>query len=172
MVKRAIRSEAVLTGGVLANVLVSSRLNVLTEHRCFRYVITPEVRDEINRYYSVYRPTVNEALESGLLGQTSVASIAELEIFAKLQSVVTIGLGECAALAAGIYRGMPVAIDDDVARKVARDSYGFTNVHGTIDIMIAGIRARLISIENADSCLTLWRAEGFYAGFDTFLERL
>lgn len=84
-----------------------------------------------------------------------------------------LGIGECAALALAVHRGLQIALDDKAARKKAVALFRFERFVGTVDLVVAAIRGGLIDVQVADAMKRRWEVElRFRVGFESFREAL
>jgi predicted nucleic acid-binding protein len=80
-----------------------------------------------------------------------------------------LGVGECAAIAVAVCRGLVIAIDDRAARKRAMALFGFERFVGTAELVVAAIRAGLIDVVAADEMKRRWEVElRFRMAFGSF----
>jgi predicted nucleic acid-binding protein len=92
-----------------------------------------------------------------------------LAVFAQLTALRVLGVGECAALALAVHRGLQIAIDDKAARKKAVALFRFEQFVGTVELVVAAIRGGMIDVEGADEMKQRWEAElRFRVGFASF----
>jgi predicted nucleic acid-binding protein len=106
------RRKAVIDTSVLINFLVIDRADLLVNHPDYCFVLTDHVRDEVTSFYSEQYGRLQCLLDQNAFEQIRVDSPDELEIFGSLIANKRLGTGESAAIAAAIYRGWVLAIDD------------------------------------------------------------
>ena len=78
------RQPVLLDTSVLINFLAIDRVDLLSGHPDFRFVITEHVRDEVTTFYIEQLARLERALEDGTLEETRVETIEELAVFAEL----------------------------------------------------------------------------------------
>lgn len=147
----------VLDTSVLINFLALGRLDLLAEHPEFRFLVTGHVRDEIEEPRQ--RRMLDHALREGRFDEAAVHAAEELAVFSEFIRTHRLGMGECAALAVAIIRGVPIAIDDRVARAKARQLFAFERFLGTEDIVYASIRAGVLTVKEADTMKGSWQSD-------------
>lgn len=163
------RELVLLDASVLINFLNVHRLDLLSEHPRFRFIVTNHVIHEITK--TEQASTLRAALERGTVIETEVSSIDELTIFGDLVQTSVLGPGECAALAAAIHRRLRVAIDDKAARSKANTLFGFTNFLGTVDLVVELLKEGTLTISDADAMKRSWEATyRFRLPFTSFAE--
>jgi predicted nucleic acid-binding protein len=87
---------------------------------------------------------------AGHVVEITLHAPADLTVFAELKAL-RLGDGECASIAAALNRGLPLAIEDNRARKkaVARNpSFQFLD---TVGLMVEAIQASLLTVAEADA---------------------
>lgn len=150
-------STVVITDtSVLINFLKIDRLDLLGNCSC-KFLVTNHVRDEISANYSTQAQCYEKGLFAEFLQEIIVNNINEIKLFGTLMRDNRLGEGECSALAAAIYRGYSVAIDDRLATKVGMHLSPSLKILTTQDIMILIIQEQLLTIAEADSILTDWK---------------
>jgi predicted nucleic acid-binding protein len=167
------RLVVVLDTSVLVNFLAVDRIDLLSGHPLYRFVVTDHVRIEVTEAYPDQLARLDTALDSLQLEQISVTSLEELSVFAKLSSDGRLGFGECAALAAGFVRGLLVAIDDKAARKRAMAHDSSLVLLDTCDIIIQSIKHGCLDVVSADGIKLEWETQhNFRLKFSSFKERV
>lgn len=165
------RLQVVLDTSVLLNFLRVGRLDLLVWLPRHESLLTDHVQGEVTDPAHV--GTLQEALQGGRLREVRVDDPAELAVFGRLAALRVLGVGECAALALAVHRGLPIAIDDKTARKKAVALFGFERFVGTADLVVAAIRGGLIDVQGADEMKMRWEEDlRFRLGFESFAERL
>lgn len=140
---------------VLINFLVVNRMDLIKRHSC-RFLITNHVSREITEHYQEQFSRLQEALKQGILEEIPVTYQEEVETFAKLTELESLGSGECACIAVAIHRGYTLAIDDKKAIKQARLSCPTISIATTEDLMVSMIKAELITANEADTIKDEW----------------
>lgn len=150
------RAPVLLDTSVLINFLAIDRTDLIAGHPQFRFVVTEHVRSEVTAHYGEQLARLETALNEGGLQETRVESIEELALFAQLSRNPRLGLGECAAIAAAVTRTQRLAIDDKAARKAALEFAPGLKVLDTQSIVLSLVRARVLTIEDADTIKETW----------------
>jgi predicted nucleic acid-binding protein len=168
------RRECVITDtSVLINFLAIDQARLLLDHRQYEFILTDHVRVEVTEHYPDQFARLEAILATGSLRQLTVNTPEELEIFATLTLERRLGPGECAAIAAAVYRGCGVAIDDRAAIKQIFGLYPGIRVETTESIMVGLIRAGVLDIAQADQFKTQWENHHrFRLPFRSFREKL
>lgn len=93
-----------------------------------------------------------EALNEGWMERHSLTELEELNLFGELSE--RLDRGEAATLAAAKVNGWRVAVDERVARRIAKKELQLI-MAGTISILVRAIRQGLCTVEEADRHLLL-----------------
>jgi predicted nucleic acid-binding protein len=168
--KAASRQSAVLETSVLVNFLRVDRVDLLAQHPDYRFTITDHVRAEITDDY----PDQLERLEKALSAKVfDLASVDALDPhFVALSREGRYGAGECAAIALAVGRNIPIAIDDNRARKAARKISDPVTLESTETLMIGLIKSGTLDVESADAIKAEWEANHrFTFKFKSFAEK-
>lgn len=128
------RMQVVLDTSVLLNFLRVGRLDRLVGLPGYEFLVTDHVRGEVTD--PAHAGTLQEALQGGRLIEVRVDDPAELAVFAQLAALRVLGVGECAALALAVHRGLQIAIDDKAARKKAVALYESERFIGTAELLV------------------------------------
>lgn len=168
------RRESVITDtSVLINFLAVDRAELLLEHPQLHFFITDHVRAEVTEHYPEQFSRLDAILSNGSLQQLRIDTKEELEIFAALTVKRRLGAGECAAIAAAVYRRWAIAIDDKAAIKLISRFYPGTPVHTTRSIMVGLIKSAVLDVTAADAIKEDWEAHHrFRLPLKTFREEL
>ncbi len=165
------RSIVVIDASVLINFLAVDRVDLLTSHPQYRFLVTDHVRGEVTDADQLARLDI--ALDAQLLEQVSVTGLKELETFAHLTADGRLGLGECAAIALASVQSYVVALDDRLARKRCASFDSSLEVLGTVDLILSLLRANALSVEVADGLKVEWQTKHkFTLTFASFSELL
>jgi len=144
---------------VLINFLKIDRMDLVGRYPG-RLLATDHVQSELADDYPEQRARFEAALTGGLLDTCSVTDPAEVSLFGRLGPGVRLGAGECSAIAVALSRGFAIAIDDNRAIKIALREAELAGktliVLRTQDIMVALIRATVLTVEEADRMKTEW----------------
>lgn len=164
---KAERLEVVLDTSVLLNFLRVGRLDLLVGLPKHVFLVTDHVRGEVTE--PAHANVLGAAIAGGLLREVCVDAPDEVEVFGRLVGLRVLGVGECAALAVAVRRGLPIAIDDRTARTKAVALFGFERFVGTAELVVAAIRDALIDVRDADALKQRWESElRFRLGFRSF----
>lgn len=167
------KRPAILDTSVLINFLVLDRLDLLARHPRYRFLVTEHVRAEIADHYPEERQRLEAALRSELIGETTVESSEELDLFAAMVRSGRLGVGECSAIAAASARGIPLAMDDRRARREAEGHCPTLELFDTASVVVDLIRAEAIDVPEADRLKEDWeRNHRFRLGFASFGDRI
>src|SRR5439155_922727 len=131
--------------------------SLLLHHPHLRFFLTDHVRVEVTEYYPDQFARLEAILSDGSLQQLTVNTPEELEIFAALILERRLGPGECAAIAAAVYRGCGIAIDDRGAIKQVARFYPDIRVETTQSIVVGLIRSDILTIAEADVLKDRWQ---------------
>ena len=125
------------------------------------FLATDHVENEISD--EAQRAAFRAAVAAGHLDTCTVNDPREVELFLRLQPGVRLGAGECSALAVAVNRRHAVAIDDNRAVSRAFRDAGLGDMRieilRTPDVMIALIRAGVLTVEEADLIKDEWARE-------------
>ncbi len=161
------RLEVVLDTSVLLNFLRVGRLDLLVGLPQQVFQVTDHVRGEVTA--PEHASVLGAAIAGGLLREVRVDAADEIEVFGRLVGLRVLGVGECAALAVAVRRGLPIAIDDRTARKKAVALFGFERFLGTAELVVSAIRGGLIDVPGADEMKRRWESElRCRLGFESF----
>lgn len=154
------RSIVVIDASVLINFLAVDRIDLLTSHPQFRFLVTDHVRGEVTEDVQLAR--LDAALDAQLLDQVSVVGIRELKAFAELTADGRLGVGECAAIALASVQALIVALDDKAARKRCRTFDSSLQVIDTVELVVSLIRLHVLTVDDADAIKLDWQTNHRY----------
>jgi predicted nucleic acid-binding protein len=167
------QQEVILDTSVLVNFLRIGRLDLLTQHPSYRFIVTDHVRGEVTEEYPQQLAHVEGAISSGGLREIHVTDPAELEAFVQLQAVRSLGDGERSAIAVAANRGLPIALDDKRARTEARRFKHSIALVNTEAIMVSLIHANVLDVAAADAIKLDWEQNHrFKLKFQSFQDRI
>lgn len=167
------KQRALLDTSVLINFAAVGRLDLLSSHPGYAFFVTDHVRDEVKEHYIDQFDAVNAAVADGTLTEIRIDSVDELNSFAQLVAMKTLGEGECSAIAAAKHRSLPLAIDDQRARKKARGFHAPIQILGTDDIVVSLIQAGVLSVDQANAIKLDWETNHrFKLPFTSFADRI
>jgi predicted nucleic acid-binding protein len=150
---------------VLINFLKIDRMDLIGRYPG-RLLATDHVESELADDYPEQRARYQAAVTAGVLDTCSVTNPAEVAFFLRLGPGLRLGAGECSAIAVALARGYAIAIDDSHAIKVALREAELTGVRlavlRTRDIMVALIRASVLTVEEADQIKIDWEQNHRY----------
>ncbi len=144
---------------VLINFLKIDRMDLVGRYPG-RLLATDHVQSELADDYPEQRARYEAAVTGGFFDTCSVTDPAELSLFGRLGPGVRLGAGECSAIAVALSRGFALAIDDNRAIKIALREAELAGkpliVLRTQDIVVALIRASVLTVEEADRVKAEW----------------
>lgn len=161
--KRIVVSDA----NVLINLLHIDRLDLIVELEEYEFIIPENVNTEITRD----RERLDEFIQAGRLKIIALNTVPALELFADL--IQRMGKGEAACLALAEINDWLICSDEkraflrEVEKRLAPGS-----LITTPGLMILGIRANLMTLEEADEAKALLEIRKFRMSFGSFRELL
>lgn len=161
--KRIVVSDA----NVLINLLHIDRLDLIVELEGYEFLIPENVNAEITRD----RERLDEFIQAGWLTVITLNTVPALELYADL--VQRMGKGEAACLALAEVNGWLISSDEkkaflrEVEKRLAPGS-----LITTPGLMLLGIRANLMTLEEADVAKALLEVRKFRMSFGSFRELL
>ena len=167
------KTEAILDTCVLINFAAIGRIDLLTSHPLYAFVITDHVREEIKEHYSEQFDAVNTAVDDGTLVEIAADQPDELANFAALVARKNLGNGECSAIAVAKNRSMPLAIDDRRARNRATEFESSIVLLSTESLMVELIQDDILTVAEADAIKLDWETNhSFKLKFASFTEKI
>lgn len=167
------KTKVLLDTCVLINFARIGRLDLLTAHPQYSFLVTNHVRAEVLEHYREQFEAVEKAIDVGLLTELTVDSPEELGDFGKLVALKSLGVGECSAIAVAKHRSLILAIDDVTARKKAQRFDSGLVLLETEELIVSLIRKKVLSIEEADGIKDDWEANHrFTLKFTSFREKI
>lgn len=119
------------------------------------------------------RAMVEAAINAGVLELQSVTDPAEVTLFAELRASGRLGAGECAVLAVALNRHLVAGLQDRRARAEGRRRLRALRLCQTEDLVVALIRAKHLTLDEADRLLVEWtRRHRFSSKLTSFQELL
>ncbi len=165
------RQFCIIETSVLINFLRIDRVDLLASHPAYRFIVIDYVKREVTNRSHEQLTRLETALSAGLLVgdiDPKDVTMAELQAYADLQSI-NIGDGEHGAIAAAFARGYVIAINDYRALKKLPATYAALAREDTTSIMVALIRAGVLTVAEADAIKADWEANHrFRLMFPTF----
>ena len=154
---------------VLINFLVVGRMDLLTRHLDYRFVVTEHATAEVTD--PVQRERLLAVIENGELEQVELTDPGSLAVFAKLSAVL--GSGEAAAIALAAERDWAIATDElgRTLREI-ESRLGERRLLTTPGILLRSIRNGALSVEEADEIKAKLEAHRFKMSFASFADLL
>jgi predicted nucleic acid-binding protein len=153
--------DVAIETSTLINFLRIGRVDLLAGLTAYRFAVTDNIGAEVLKSYPVEFANLALALEDGHLHEISLTDPAELSEYVALKKPDVLGDGECSAIAVAYVRGLPLAMDDRTARSKTTDRYPSVVLLDTVGLMIEAIRARLLTVEEADAIKADWANRKF-----------
>jgi len=167
------KQDVVLDTSVLINFAKVGRLDLLDAHPSYAFVVTDHVRGEVSEHYAEQFEAVDAAIKEDILRELAVDRPEELSDFGKLTAPRNLGIGECSAISVAKNRCLPLAIDDNQARKKARRFHSSLVLLSTETLVISMIRESVLTIEEADRIKLDWETKHrFKLTFGSFREKI
>ena len=132
---------------VLINFLHIRRLDLLCEHRDYRFVITEHARAEITD--AAQRADLEGAISATGLEETCLTDPSEISLFATLNGFL--GRGESAAVAVAAIRTWAVATDDGRAKREIESRLGRKRLLTTPGVLLRCILNGALTVTEADA---------------------
>lgn len=155
----------VADANVLINLILVGQLPLLGALPEYEFVVPNDVVSEITD--AQQRSALDATLAAGHLRQESIADSQELARYAELRAIL--GKGEAACLALAESRGWLIASDEKrtLRREVDR-RLGPGRLITTPGLFVLGIRAGVLTIEEADRAKGLLEQSRFRMSFRSF----
>lgn len=167
------KQDVVLDTSVLINFAKVERLDLLDAHPSYSFVVTDHVRGEVSEHYSGQFEAVDTAIAEGILRELAVDQPEELSDFGKLTAPRNLGIGECSAISVAKNRCLPLAIDDNQARKRAKRFHSNLVLLNTEELVVSMIQESVLTVEEADQLKLDWETEHrFKLTFGSFREKI
>lgn len=148
-------ADVITDTSTLVNFLRIGRVDLLAGLTSYRFVVTDHVRAEVTSDYPAQLSNFEFALLAGHVVEITLDTPADLTVFAEL-TALRLGDGECASIAAALNRGLPLAIDDNRARKKAVARNPTLRLLDTVGLMVEAIQAALLTVAEADAIKVDW----------------
>ena len=163
------RAIVVCDACVLINFLVVDRMDLLTRHLDYRFVVTEHAKAEVTD--PVQHERLLTVIESRELEQADLTDPESLAVFAKLSAVL--GGGEAAAIALAAERNWAIATDElgRTFREV-ESRLGEGRLLTTPGILLQAIRNGALPVEEADEIKARLEAHRFKMNFASFADLL
>lgn len=161
-------SDIIADASVLINLIHIQRLPLL-DSLPFSWYVPDAVVAEVT--FPDQAAELAAALDSGLITLDSCTEPSELAIYAELRQ--RLGRGESACLAIAEARGWIVACDEGRAfANEASRRVGESQILNTPGILLLGIRAGVLSVDEADQAKALLETRRYRMTFGSFGELL
>jgi predicted nucleic acid-binding protein len=162
--------DVIIETSTLINFLRIGRVDLLVGLTAYRFVVTDHVRADVTTNYPAQLTNLEFALLAGHLVEISLTDLAEHAVFAEMKRH-RLGDGECSAIAAALVRALPLAIDDNRARKKAVARNPSLRLLDTVGLMVEAIDAGLLTVPEADAIKVDWETNHrFRLKFASFSE--
>lgn len=163
------RETAIIDASTLINFLAVDRGDLLERNARYCFLITEHVRSEITDAYPDQLARLDALVARGVIEESAVTAINELQVFARLAATKRLGPGECASIAAASERGFVLIIDDRRATREARSLNPNLRILDTQSVMLQLIRDGAIDVTGADQIKAAWeRHHRFRLSFSSF----
>ncbi len=149
-------TPAVIDTSVLLNFIALDRADLLARHPKHRFIITDHVRVEVTDRRPERFARFEKAVDDKVFDLVSVSDPAELTVFGRLIAEGRLDVGESAAAAHAIVRGIPLATDDRRAKKILarfEPALVILDTESTMRDLIAG---RVITVSEANVMKLDW----------------
>jgi predicted nucleic acid-binding protein len=161
------KSTVVSDANVLINLIIAKRVDLLRALPLHDFVAPLEVIVEVTN--PLQRAALEQALSDELLKKCEIKSVAELEVFSELRSIM--GRGEAACLALAQTNKWMIASDEKRAfRREAVRRLGEKLILTTPMIFFLGIQAKAMTIREADAAKKTLEQNRFRMAFASFRE--
>jgi predicted nucleic acid-binding protein len=155
----------VTDANILINLIHAEALELLGCLDGYEFVIVDQVEGEITRPEQA--TVLRHAIDVGWLRREVVDTIEGLSIFADLARIM--GRGEAACLALAETRRWYVASDEKkVFRREALARIGHGKILTTAGLIVQAIRAKQLTIDQADAIKIMLEAKRFRMAFTSF----
>lgn len=152
---------------VLINLVIAKRMDLLRALPLYDFIAPLEVIEEVTN--PAQRAALEKALSDELLKRYEIKSVAELEAFSELRSIM--GRGEAACLAVAQTNKWMIASDEKRAfRREAIRRLGEKSILTTPMIFFLGIRERAVTLRDADAAKKVLEQNRFRMAFASFRE--
>lgn len=166
--------DVITDTSTLVNFLRIDRVDLLAGLSSYRFVVTDHVRSEVTSIYQDQLTNFEFAIFSGHIVAITVDDSTTLELFRDLKKEFDLGAGETASIAVALLRGVPLAIDDRLARKKVAARYPQIQLIDTVGLVVEAIKSQLLTVTEADAIKSEWEQNHRFAKkyFSSFAELL
>lgn len=169
MGRRAGKSCVVLDTSTLLNFLMLDRIDLLATLPGLDFFVSATVEAEVVKEDGPAK--LRAAFGQGLLRRIDEDATEELALYTDYRDRAGMGAGEASCLAIAATRGWMLASDDHGPfRREAKDVIGEGRLLTTPEIFVLAIRARVLSIEEADELKGELSRMRFAMAFASFRE--
>jgi len=151
---------------VLINFLLVGKPDLLTANKDYRFIITEHVAAEVTDLTQAAQ--LQSCVADGGLETTEVTDLEELTLFAELRRVL--GSGEAAAIAVAFHRDLAIATDDRRSLAEVQRRLGPGRALTTPGILLGSVRARTLTVEEADAMKGELERQRFKMSFSSFAD--
>jgi len=161
------RARVVCDTCILVNFARIGRLDLLVEHRDYRFVVPEQVLDELTE--PGQRVHVDAAITSGGLELVVSSDLAEIARAVELRR--HLDRGEAVAFAVAAHRGWLIATDEGKrTRRMIVEQLGAARLLTTPAILLRCIRAGVLTVADADAIKAKLERHRFRMAFDSFAD--
>lgn len=161
------KSTVVSDANVLINLIIAKRVDLLRTLPIYDFVAPMEVIEEVTN--PLQRAALEQAFSDELLKKCEIKTVAELEVFSELRSIM--GRGEAACLALAQTNNWMVASDEKrVFRREAIRRLGEKSILTTPMICFLAIREKAMTVRDADAVKKILEQNRFRMAFGSFKE--
>jgi len=161
------RARVVCDTCILVNFARIGRLDLLVEHRDYRFVVPEQVLDELTE--PGQRVHVDAAITSGGLELVVSSDLAEIARAVELRR--HLDRGEAVAFAVAAHRGWLIATDEGKrTRRMIVEQLGAARLLTTPAILLRCIRAGVLTVADADAIKSKLERHRFRMAFDSFAD--
>jgi predicted nucleic acid-binding protein len=154
---------------VLINFLRVGRLDLLSQHKDYRFVVTEHAQAEITD--AAQRAELEAAIAAKSIGETSLTDPPEIAVFATLNAFL--GRGESGAIAVAATRNWVVATDETRrAKREIESRMGQGRQLTTPGVLLRCILNGTLTVADADAIKVQLAAQRFVMKFTSFADLL
>lgn len=158
-----------LDTSVLINFLRLDRLDLLTDHSNWRFVVTDHVVSEVIE--TIQQNRLSHALSQSQIDLVLICEQSELERFGQINTFL--GKGESAAIAVAESRDWLIALDEGgKARRTIQEGSCKNRLITTPGILLDLLKKQSVTVENADEMKVKLEAMNYRMSFDSFSDFL
>lgn len=151
----------VVDASLLISLGKAGRLGLLLDATELELFVTPTVRAQLQSNDT--RGPVEEAIVAGRIQVLHLSSDDEAELNALAEWGELVDEGEAECIAVAVTRGWLVGLEDRAAQRAIRRRGGGPRWVGCADLLVLAVRARRLTVEEADAVL---RSLDVYPGYE------